>query len=330
MKEESERASSANPPVPKPLVIQTEELDPAPAAWLREHAELVQCSHSEFPRFDQLLKQAEGLVVRTYTRVNLELLAKAPHLKVVGRAGVGLDNIDIAACRARGIEVVHTPGANTRAVVEFVNALICDAVRPRAYLDRAIPAADWITLRRELNAPRQLCEMTLGIYGMGRIGTQIARLGAALDMRVLYTDLLDVPEAVRAGARPVVPDQLLRESDIVSVHVDERPSNRHLLNATAFSKVKSEVLLINTSRGFVVDHSALATFLKSNPAAQAMLDVHDPEPIEASHPLLGLPNARLSPHIASATDAAKRQMSWVVRDVWRVLNGQQPEFPARS
>lgn len=314
-------------PVPKPLIIQTEDLDPAPAAWLRERCELIQCSHTE-PRFAELLKTADGLIVRTYTRVNVDLLAKAPRLKVVARAGVGLDNIDIPACRDRGIEVVHTPGANTRAVVEFVNALILDAFRPRAYLDRALPASEWTTIRRELNAQRQLCDMTLGIYGFGRIGTQMARLAAALNMRTLYTDLLDLPESSRSGASAVPPETLLRESDIVTIHVDERASNHHLLNAAAFANLKPDALFINTSRGFVVDHAALAAFLKSHPSAHAMLDVHDPEPIDAANPLLGLHNARLSPHIASATDTAKREMSWVVRDVWRVLSGEKPEFPA--
>ncbi len=313
----------------KPLVVQTEDLDAVPAAWLRERAELVQCSHTEVPRFGQLMKQAEGLIVRTYTRVNLELLAGAPKLRVVARAGVGLDNIDIGACRSRGVEVVHTPGANTRAVVEYVNALMLDVLRPRMYMDRALAADQWVALRRELNAARQLCEMTLGIYGFGRIGTQMARLGAALNMRVLYTDLLEIPETARSGAAPVSPEALLRESDIVTVHVDERKSNRHLLNAAACAKLKPDVLFINTSRGFVVDHAALAAFLKSNPGAHAMLDVHDPEPIDAANPILGLSNARLSPHIASATDSAKREMSWVVRDVWRVLSGEKPECPAK-
>lgn len=313
----------------KPLIIQTEDLDPIPAAWLRERADLVHCSHTELPRFHDLLASAAGLIVRTYTTVGPDLLARAPLLKVVARAGVGLDNIDIPACRDRGVEVVHTPGANTRAVVEFVAALLLDALRPRVFLNHALPLQEWNKLRRELNAPRQLCDLTIGIYGFGRIGREIARLAAALNMRALYTDLLDIPEASRTGATPVPPDRLLRESDIVTVHIDERATNRHVFNAAAFGLLKPDVLFINTSRGFVVDPAALANFLSANASAQALLDVHDPEPFDASNPLLCLPNAHLSPHIASATDHAKREMSWVVRDVWRVLSGQPPEFPAR-
>lgn len=314
----------------KPLVIQTEDLDAVPAAWLAERCDLVVCPHTDTARLDELLPRADGLIVRTYTRVTSGLIAKAPRLKVVARAGVGLDNIDIAACRARGVEVVHTPGANTRAVVEYVTALLADALRPRVFLDRALPMPEWNKLRKELNAPRQLCEMTIGIYGFGRIGSQIARLAHALDMRAVYHDLLEIPVDCRGGARPVPLDVLLRESDILTLHVDERPGNRNLLSSAALSALKPEVLFINTSRGFVVDHSALAAFLKSNPGARAMLDVHEPEPIEPSHPLLGLANAHLSPHIASATETAKRNMSWVVKDVWRVLSGEKPEFPAKS
>ena len=172
-------------------------------------------------------------------------------------------------------------------------------------------------------------ELTLGILGFGRIGSAVARVGAALDMRVLYNDLIEVPAPKRSGAEPVSFERLLAESDVLTVHVDYRPENRHLLNAAAFARLKPGVLFLNTSRGFVVDPAALAAFLKANPKAQAMLDVHDPsEPIRADYPLLGLPNARLTPHLASGTEKAKRNMSWVVRDVWRVLSGEAPEWEA--
>ncbi len=312
----------------RPLVIQTEDLDRGPASWLAERCEFIACPFSDLPRFHHLLARAQGLVVRTYTKVDADLLAKGPGLKVVARAGVGLDNINIPACRARGIEVVHTPGANTRAVVEYVSALMADATRPRVYLDHAPTDPQWHDIRKSLNARRQLCEMTMGICGLGRIGSQIARVAAALDMRVIYHDLITIPESHRNGATSVPFDTLLRESDILTVHIDDRASNRHIFNAGTFAKLKPDCLFLNTSRGFVIDDAELAGFLKAHPGATAMLDVHDPEPITSANPLLGLVNARLSPHIASATETAKRNMSWVVRDVWRVLNGERPEHPA--
>jgi phosphoglycerate dehydrogenase-like enzyme len=314
----------------RPLVIQTEELDPGPASWLAERADLQVCPHTD-PRFGTLIGLAEGLVVRTYTPVNRAMLERAPRLRVVGRAGVALENIDIPACRQRGIRVVHTPGANTRAVVEFVASLLADALRPRLYLTEAVLPEKWHDLRRVYVARRQMEEMTLGIYGFGRIGSAMARLGAALNMRVIYNDLIEIPDKRRAGATPVPIPQLLAEADVLTIHVDFRPENKHLLNAAAFARLKPDVLFINTSRGFVVDPAALRAFLLANPGASAMIDVHDPfEPIPADYPLLGVPNARLSPHLASGTETAKRNMSWVVRDVWRVLSGEEPEWEART
>src|SRR5690348_859540 len=121
-----------------PLVIQTEHLDPEAAAWLADRCELAVCPSEDEPRFSQLPSRAAGLVIRTYTQVNESLLARAPHLRVVARAGVGLDNVDAAACRARGVTVLSTPDANTRAVVEYVTALMLDALRPRPSVDGAL------------------------------------------------------------------------------------------------------------------------------------------------------------------------------------------------
>ncbi len=313
----------------KPLVIQTEELEPVAAAWLRERAELIECPHTDVSGLASRLSHAEGLVVRTYTTVDASLLAKAPRLRVVGRAGVALNNIDVDACRRRGVEVVHTPGANTRAVVELVAAFMLDALRPRSYLDGPLEGRAWHETRARDTADVQLSDLTLGVWGLGRVGQGVARLGAALDMRVLYNDLLDIPAAARSGAAPVDILTLLAQSDVISVHVDARASNHGLVNAAAFARMKPGVLFINTSRGLVVDSRALAAHFRAHPLALAYLDVHDPdEPIPPTYPPLGIPNVRLTPHIASGTRTAKTNMSWVVRDVWRVLNGEKPEHPA--
>jgi len=309
------------------LVIHTEDLDATPAAWLGERCDLIACAPGE-DRFERLLGRADGLIVRTYTRVDAALLDRGSRLRVVARAGAGIDNIDVPACRARGIEVVYRPDANAQAVAEFVGAILLSNLRPIATLDRALPREQWITLRREQIVPRQADELTLGIWGLGRVGTRVARLGAGLGMRVIYTDLLEIPEGARHGGEPVDRLRLLRESDVLSIHVDGRVDNRGLLDAAALELVRPEVLILNTSRGFVVDASALAAFLREHAGACAWLDVHEPEPFDAGYPLLGLPGAHLSAHVASATAAAKREMCWVVKDVWRVLGGETPEFPA--
>ncbi len=313
----------------RPIVIQTEELDPVAAAWLRERAELIECPYTDATRLGSALARAQGLIVRTYTTVDDALLAKASLLKVVGRAGVALNNIDVPACRRRGVEVVHTPGANTRAVVELVAAFMLDALRPRAYLTGPLEGKPWHDARARNTAVVQLSDLTLGIWGLGRVGQGVARLGAALDMRVLYNDLLDIPPTARSGTTPVDVSTLLAQSDVLSVHVDARASNHNLVNADAFSRMRPSVLFINTSRGLVVDPRALAAHFRAHPRAQAYLDVHDPhEPIPPDYPPLGIPNIRLTPHIASGTTTAKTNMSWVVRDVWRVLSGEPPLHPA--
>jgi D-3-phosphoglycerate dehydrogenase len=313
----------------KPLVIQSEDLNPEPAAWLAQHCELIACPSDDTDRFSELLTDASGLLVRTYTRVNGPLLDDAKNLRVVGRAGVGVDNIDLSQCASRGITVVHTPAANTSAVSEYVTALMFDALRPRVFLDRPLARPEWCSLRYELVAKRQLSEMTLGILGMGRIGQSVARIAGALGMNVLYHDLLEIPEERRhGGARPVFRDELLASADILTVHVDGRAENRRLVNADVLKLMKPDAVLINTSRGMVIDAYALADHMLKHPGATALLDVHDPEPIEATSPLLEIPNVRLSPHIAACTEAAQRNMSWVVRDVWRVLSGEKPEYPA--
>lgn len=314
----------------KPLVVQSEDLNPEPAAWLMERCDLIACPSELKDKFAPLIHRAKGLVVRTYTQVDRSMLDEAPELRVVGRAGVGLDNIDVDLCASRGVAVVHTPEANTTAVVEYVFSLIFDALRPRLFLDRPLAKQDWCELRQSLTARRQLCEITLGIYGFGRIGKRVARAATAFGARVIYHDLLEIPENERFGATPVAADELLARSDILTVHVDGRTENRHLIGAEAVKLLKDDAVVINTSRGHVVDAFALADFMVQHRAALAMLDVHDPEPIEATSPLLEIPNVHLSPHIAACTEGAHRNMGWVVKDVWRVLSGETPEFPAKT
>jgi phosphoglycerate dehydrogenase-like enzyme len=303
-------------------VVHTEDLDAEPLGWLRERCEVVRAEWNDEVALRRALGSADGLVVRTYTRVDDRLLAMAPRLRVVGRAGVGLDNIDLAACASRGVRVVHTPDANSSAVAELVFALIFDALRPRAFMDRALGPAQWDQARRELVAMRQLEDLTLGVWGLGRVGRRVAAAGRGFGMRVLAYDLRDVPEAERGGAEPVSRERLLRESDVLSIHVDGRAENRDLVGVGELALLKHDVVFLNTSRGFVVNIADLAGFLQDHPAACAMLDVHEPEPIPADHPLLGVANAHLLPHIGAKTARAQRAMSWVVRDVWRELTGE--------
>lgn len=312
----------------RPLVIQTESLDPTAQAWLRERVNLDVCPFDD-ARFIDVLPQAQGLVVRTYTRVNQALLDRAPNLRVVGRAGVALENIDIPACRERGIEVVHTPAANTQAVVEFVLCLLLDALRPRVFLDGPLEGRDWHDARNDLQGDCHVADLDIGILGFGRIGSRVGKVLTALGCTVRYHDIKDIPADQRHGCEPVSLEELRKASHVLTIHIDWREGNHHFVDARFLSQLKPGTIIVNTSRGLVIDPRALADWLKANPKARALLDVHDPhEPLDDGYPLLGLPNAHLAPHIAAATTPARLNMSWVVRDVVAVLEGKEPQFRA--
>ena len=315
-------------PNDKPLVVQTETLEPAASAWLAQHARLEICPFDD-PRLLDLLPIARALVVRTYTRVDRALLDKAPNLRVVGRAGVALENIDIPACRARGVEVVHTPAANTQAVVEFVLCLLLDALRPRTTVEGPLVGQAWHQARAQYRGEHQLADLEIGILGFGRIGGRVGRVLTALGCTVRYHDVVEVAPDRWHGCVPVSLEELQRTSRVLSIHIDWRDGNHHFVDADFLRNLRPDAIVVNTSRGLAIDPHALAAWLKANPAARALLDVHDPhEPMDAGYPLLGLPNARLTPHIAAVTAAAQLNMSWVVRDVVAVLEGRSPEHPA--
>lgn len=312
---------------PLPLVLVTEGSDSRPLEWLRQHAEVMEI-RSDDPAFADALAAASGMVVRTYTRVNEVMLEAAPKLKVVGRGGVGLENIDVAACRRRGVEVVYTPDANTFAVGDFVFGGLLQLLRPWAAFRDAAYSPKKFRHIRNTQRGRQLNELTIGILGMGRVGKRVGRIAAeGFGMKVIYNDLVH-PGPLDFPAESVEKSALYRESDVLTLHVDMRPGNEHLIGRAQIAEMKHDAILINTSRGEVLDVASLAEALRSGRLAGAMLDVFDPEPPADDFPLLGLPNVLLTPHMAARTFTAIENMSWVVRDVVEVLNGRTPGFPA--
>lgn len=312
----------------RPLVIVSEPSDPTPLAWLRERVRLEEVPHDD-PRFASLLLDVQGLVVRTYTKVNEALLARAPKLKVVGRGGVGLENIDVPACRRRGVEVVYTPDANTIAVGDFVFGYMLQLLRPWAFFrEKILEPAEFKRIRNTVRGV-QLSELTLGILGMGRVGRRVGHIAAnGFGMRVIYNDVIDVKNRLDFPAESVDKPTLYREADVLSLHVDMRPGNEHLVGAAQLATMKPTAILLNTSRGEVLDTAALADALRHKRLAGAAIDVFDPEPPKADFPLLGLDNVLLTPHIAARTYTAMENMSWVVRDIVEVLEGRKPKYPA--
>ena len=311
----------------RPLVVHTETIGNAARAWLEERAEVVAAS-AEDASFALLATRIDALLVRTYTRVDEDLLDQLPNLKVVGRAGVGVDNIDVTACRRRGVEVVYAPASSTHAVAEYVVALLCDALRPRLYLERAEDRTSWSQHRKTLVADRQFDELTLGILGMGRIGSTVAGFADALGFQTIASDLEEIPVDRRHGAEMVSTEALFERSDVLTIHVDGRRSNRGLIGDDLLKRMKENAVLINTSRGFVMEHDSLRNLLEARSDVRAFLDVHDPEPPPEGDPLFDRPNARLLPHLASRTETAMARMSDVVEDIWAVLEGREPTWRA--
>ena len=314
--------------VSRPLVLVTEGSDAVPLQWLRERAEVVEAP-PDSPELPHHLAEADGLIVRTYTRVNQAMLDQAPRLKVVGRGGVGLENIDVAACRRRGVEVVFTPDANTLAVGDFVIGYMLQLLRPWAFFgEKAYEAKEFKRIRNTVRG-RQLNELTLGILGMGRVGRRMGRIATGgFGMRVIYNDLLDVRGELDFPAEAVDKGTLYREADVLSLHVTMLPGNEHMIAAQELAMMKPTAILINTSRGEVLDAAALANAIRGKRLAGAAIDVFDPEPPAADFPLLGLENVLLTPHLAARTYTAIENMSWVVRDVIGVLNGEKAKYPA--
>jgi len=256
------------------------------------------------------------------------MLEHALKLQVVGRAGVGVDNIDLRVCKEKKVTVVHTPDANSDSVVEFVLTTMLSGLRNLNKVTGSLNQKEWNMLRDVSMTTKEFSETTLGIIGFGRIGSRLGKAAKSLGFNVLYNDLLDTADP--HGCTQVELEQLFFESDIVSIHVDGRKDNKHLCDASALRQMKQNAVLINTSRGFVVDAYALTDYLKHNPEAKAILDVHDPEPITTEYPLLHTPNATLYPHIACKTTTASVNMGWVVKDIEAVLRGEQPVFEVKT
>ena len=305
----------------KHTIILTEGLEATPLAWLKQNAAVHEITYKDRPALAAALAQAAGLIVRTYTQVNAELLALAPKLQVVGRAGVGLENIDQDACARRDIKVISTPQANTHAVVEYVFNLIFTLARPVVNLKTPVSAEEFHRFRKTRRG-LELHGKTLGILGMGRIGTAVGRVAYAFGMKVIYNDVLDVASQIDFPAKSVEKPELYRRADILTIHVSHRPGNAQMINHEIFSLMPNHAIVVNTARGEVIDAHALAEALKTGKIFGAALDVHEPEPPWADYPLWGAPNLIFAPHLAARTQGAMDAMSWVARDVVEYLDSR--------
>ncbi len=271
----------------------------------------------------------DGLVCLLTDKIDARLMDAGPNLKVISQIAVGYDNIDIPAATERNIPVGNTPGVLTDATADFAFTLLMSAARRVVEGMDYVRADKWKTWGLTLLLGQDIAGATLGIVGMGRIGQAMAKRAAGFDMRVLYYNRTRKPEVeAELGVEFVNFDTLLQESDYISLHVNLTDETRGLFGGDAFGKMKETAVLINTSRGPVIDSDALYHALKDGQIAYAALDVTDPEPLPVSHKLLTLPNIIIVPHIASATITSRTKMSMMAVDnLIAGVKGEPLPFP---
>jgi len=266
----------------------------------------------------------DGLLCLLTDRIDAEVMdAAGPGLKVISNHAVGFDNIDVAAATQRGIPVGNTPGILTDATADMAFALLLAAARRVVEAGVFLRDGRWKTWAPSMLLGRDVAGATLGIIGFGRIGQALARRATGFGMRLLYHDpqAASPPPGLEAEATDL--ERLLRESDFVSLHVPLTPETHHLVDAGFLAKMKAEAVLVNTSRGGVVDQQALYQALKARRIFAAALDVTDPEPLPLDNPLLTLDNCIILPHIASATYQSRDMMAYIAAQ--NLLLGLQGE-----
>jgi len=261
-------------------------------------------------------RDADALVTLLSDKIDAEIFDAAPKLKIVAQMAVGFDNIDVEEATRRGIYVTNTPGVLTETTADFAWALLMAIARRVVEADRYVREGKWkVGWHPSMLLGRDVYGATLGIIGVGRIGSAVARRAKCFNMRILYYDVVRNPQIEKeTGATFVDLDTLLRESDFISVHVPLTKETYHLINAERLKFVKKTAYLINTSRGPVVDEKALYEALKEGRLAGAALDVFEQEPLPTDSPLLRLDNVILTPHIASASYETRSRMAEMVAE----------------
>ncbi len=269
-----------------------------------------------------------GVVFRTHGFVSRSLMESSPGIQVVGRHGVGLDNLDIPAATELGIWVVSTPEANSESVAEHFVSLALMLSRKVSQSMRALKAGRWED--RNLYIGQELFGKVLGIVGLGRVGSTIARIcHHAFGMKVIFRDIVPKPEWERAlGAQPVSLDEVMSRSDYISLNVPLTSETRGMIGARELGLMQKGAYIINTSRGPVWKEAELLHCLKEGRIAGAAADVFEKEPASSENPLLPMENFIGTPHVAAHTQEAMQRMAMVVEDVVAVIKGQEPKYPA--
>jgi D-3-phosphoglycerate dehydrogenase len=313
--------------VAKYKVLLVEDIDHRAVALLSAVADVTVASGFDPETLLRETRDKHGMIFRAQGEATRTLMEACPHLKVVARHGVGVDNIDVKAATELGVQVLNTPLANNESVAEQAMGMLIGLSKRIFEADRALRAGDWKARFRLTGL--EVKGKTLGIVGSGRVGSRLAEMGRlGFGMNLLYRDVVRSEKLEKElGARRVELDELLAESDYVSLHVPLLPETEKMIGKRELGLMKPTAYLLNLSRGPVVDEAALIEALQQRKIAGAGLDVYEIEPVKPDNPLLKLDNVVLSPHMASLTSEAVFSMAMVVTDVMAVLEGRTPEFP---
>ncbi len=313
----------------KPRVAVTRIIPEVGLDLLRQNADIVLWENELPPspeELDALLDGADGALTLLTDRIDGDVLDRHPNLKVVSNFAVGFDNVDVDAATERGVAVCNTPTVLNEATAEMAFTLMVAAARRVMESVDYGRAGRWKTWGPTLLMGQGLTGRTLGIVGFGRIGRMLAKMVRGFDMEILVYDVYQDPNAERElGVRYVALRELLERSDFISLHVALTDDTHQMIGADQFAAMKPTAVLVNAARGPVVDTDALVDALKNGEIFAAGLDVTDPEPLPADHPLMSLPNCTVVPHIASGTVASRNAMAeFAAGNVLDVLNGREP------
>ncbi len=305
-------------------ILVTEGLEAEALAKLRAHHQ-VDAIEADPKQLLDLLPNYEALIVRSRTKVTAEVLAKGSMLKVVGRAGIGVDNIDVKAATARRVPVVNAPTGSTISVAELAIGHMLSLARHLPEADQTMKEGKWEKKRLE---GRELHGKVLGLLGSGRIGAEVATRARAFGMDAIAYDPYLPPQAAKDRGIRLVPtlQDLLRQTDFLSVHAALTPETKGMLGAKEFTLMKRTAYLVNCARGEIVQEAALADALRAGTIAGAALDVFEKEPPSGS-PILTAPNVAFTPHLGASTHEAQARAGAVIADqILKILRGEKPDF----
>jgi D-3-phosphoglycerate dehydrogenase len=309
------------PPVttPAPVVLIAEELAPSALEVLGSEFDIRHVDGADRAALLPALADAAAVMVRSATTIDAEALAAAPHLKVVARAGIGLDNVDVPAATARGVMVVNAPTSNIVSAAEHAIALLLAAARHIPAADASLREGTW---KRSKFSGVEVTEKTVGVVGLGRIGVLVAQRLAAFGVTLIaYDPYIQPGRAAQLGVRLVSLEELLRESDFITIHLPKTPETLGMIGAEQLAMTKKGVIIVNAARGGLVEEAALADALRSGQVGAAGIDVYAKEPCTDS-PLFALPNVVVTPHLgASTTEAQDKAGTAVARSVRLALQG---------